>query len=140
MIEIPLTLIPIEPGGYHIMIELSVNGLKANTLIDTGASKTIMDLARARHYINDPDIKAFGKQLTGVGTARIDTWVTTVEEIRFAHYAMKNLPLVLADLQTINAGYAVYDLPRIDMVLGGDLLQKLGAVVDYSNKLLKIKI
>ncbi len=138
--EIPLKTIPIEPGGYHIMVEIKVNGLKANTLVDTGASKTIMDISRVKHYTDNPDIQEFGKQLTGMGADKIQTWITTLSEIQFGSHTLNHLQIVLVDLQSINASYAIYDLPRIDVVLGGDILHRLGAVIDYSNKLLKISI
>ncbi len=134
MNAIPLTLIPIEPDGFHLMLHAFINGYKANVLIDTGASKTIMDLSRAQYYLDNPDIKPFDKFFTGLGAGRIKTYVTSIPKIAIGNQELIDLDIVLIDMAPINASYAVYDLPRIDMVLGGDLLVKLNAVIDYPGK------
>ncbi len=136
--NIPITLIPIEPGGCHIMIQAAINGYKANVLIDTGASRTIMDKGRVKHYLKNTEIKPFGKQLMGVGAEKMATWVASIQEIGFGGFVLNNVQVILTDMKTINASYAIYDLPRIDMVLGGDLLLMLCAVIDYQKKVLKI--
>lgn len=135
---IPINLIPIEPGGCHIMMQAGINGCKANVLIDTGASRTIMDVKRVKYYLKNSEIKPFGKQLMGVGAEKMSTWVASIEEIRFGEIMLNNVQVILTDMKTINASYAIYDLPRIDMVLGGDLLLRLRAVIDYEKKALKI--
>ncbi len=134
MNAIPLTLIPIEPDGFHLMLHAFINGYKANVLIDTGASKTIMDLSLAQYYLDNPDIKPFDKFFTGLGAGRIKTYVTSIPKIAIGNQELIDLDIVLIDMAPINASYAVYDLPRIDMVLGGDLLVKLNAVIDYPGK------
>ncbi len=134
MNAIPLTLIFIEPDGFHLMLHAFINGYKANVLIDTGASKTIMDLSRAQYYLDNPDIKPFNKFFTGVGAGRIKTYVTFIPKIVIGNKELLGLDIVLIDMAPLNASYAVYDLPRIDMVLGGDLLVMMKAVIDYPNK------
>lgn len=137
--DIPISLIPIEPDGFHIMMNASINGFKANVLIDTGASKTIMDLSRAKEYLKNPKIRPYDKKTVGMGAGRIQTWVCDLPEISIGGKRLNDLQIVLIDLKTINEYYAMYDLPRIDIVLGGDLLMQFGAVIDYREKLLKIR-
>lgn len=120
------------------MMQAGINGFKANVLIDTGASRTIMDIARVKHYLKNTKIIPFGKQLMGVGTEKMSTWIADLEEIRFGGFVLNNVRVILTDMKTINNSYAIYDLPRIDMVLGGDLLLKLCAVIDYQKKLFTI--
>ncbi len=137
--DIPIIIIPIEPDGCHIMMHASINGYKANVLIDTGASKTIMDLARVKQYLKNPEIRPYDKKTVGMGAGRIQTWVCEVPEISIGGQRLTDLQIVLIDLKTINEYYAMYDLPRIDIVLGGDLLMRFGAVIDYREKHLKIR-
>ncbi|TVR42823.1 MAG: hypothetical protein EA394_02615 [Bacteroidia bacterium] len=134
MNHIPLELIHIEPDGFHVMFHASVNGLKANTLIDTGASKTILDFSRAAHYLGDMEIKPFSKLFTGVGSNQIKTYISKIHTMRIGQKEFSNLDVLLIDLAAINQTYAIYDLPRIDMVLGGDLLVQMKALIDYPGK------
>lgn len=136
--HIPLNVIEIEPDGCHLMINATIRGMKANVLIDTGASKTIMDVSRAKHYLDNPVIQTFDKHLAGIGAGRVQTWVSSCPKITLGNIDVVDLQLVLVDLKPINASYAVFDLPRIDIVMGGDLLRRFGAVIDYGNKRLII--
>ncbi len=132
--RIPIQVIPLQPDGCHLMIKGVINGLKANILLDTGASKSIMDVQRVSYYLDDPVVKPFDKPLTGMGNNRIKSWVTKLPKISFGTFDVSDWTIVLADLKPINDSYAVYDLPRIDLVLGGDLLMHLQAMIDYQNK------
>ncbi len=134
MFHIPLTLISIDPGGAHLMLHAYINGLKANVLIDTGASKTILDISRAGYYLEDPDIRPFDKFFTGMGAGKIQTHITAIPKISFGKLDILNQDILLIDLSPVNTSYAMYDLPRIDMVLGGDLLMYMRAVIDYPGK------
>ncbi len=138
--QIPIQVIPLQPDGCHLMITGKVNGLKTNVLLDTGASKTIMDVHRVSHYLTDPEIKAFDKPVMGMGNDKIESWTTSLSEFSIGSFRLSDWPVVLVDLKPINASYAVYDLPRIDMVLGGDLLMYLKAVIDYQNKVFIINM
>jgi hypothetical protein len=135
---IPLNVIEIEPDGCHLMLHATIRGLKANVLIDTGASKTIMDISRAKHYLENPVINTFDKHFVGIGADRVQTWVTHCPQLAIGDIEVADMQLVLIDLKPINTSYAVFDLPRIDIVMGGDLLMRFGAVIDYRNKHLKI--
>jgi hypothetical protein len=135
---ISLNVLEIEPDGCHLMLNATIRGLKANVLIDTGASKTIMDVSRAKHYLDNPVIQPLDKHFAGIGAGRVQTWVTRCPKITLGDIDVADLQLVLIDLKPINASYAIYDLPRIDIVMGGDLLRRFGAVIDYGNNSLKI--
>ncbi len=136
--NIPLNLISMEADGFHLMLHAVIRGAKANVLVDTGASRTVMDLSRSGNYLGDLAIKRFHKSFTGMGAGNIETYFATIPEIRIGGYTLSEMEVVLIDLSPLNKSYAMEDLPRIDMVMGGDWLLKLDAVIDYPNKTLKI--
>ncbi len=138
MYKIPVELIRMEPGGCHLMLHAIINGWKANVLIDTGASKSVMDLSRAKKYLDNPQIKAFENHFTGMGAAQIETWYAVIPSFAIGKTTLHDLQILLIDMHEIQQSYARHNLPRIDMVLGGDLLNKLGAVIDYPNRTLII--
>ncbi|MFO7873669.1 MAG: aspartyl protease family protein [Bacteroidales bacterium] len=138
-IHLPLRLIAINPGGYHLMTQAAINGRKANVLLDTGASKSIMDLNRVKEYAKDPDIRPYEKAMTGMGADKINPFITTLSVVTFERARIDNLEVVLLDLGFINDFYASLDLPPIDMIAGGDLLFRMGVAIDYSRKLIRIR-
>ncbi len=135
---IPLTLISIDPGGCHLMLHATINGYKANVLIDTGASTTVMDMARADKYLHEPDINPYDNHFTGMGAGQIKAWVTNLSHLTIGDIQLHDLQILLIDMTPVQRSYARFDLPRIDMVMGGDLLLQLGAVIDYPNKVLLV--
>ena len=124
--------------GYHLLIEVKINNLKANALIDTGASRTVIDLNRLTFYAGNPETRQHGKPCYGVGAGQIQSFVTTLHVFTIGNKTLENFEVVSIDLGPINQNYAMFDLPRIDMVLGSDLLLKFGAIIDYSRKFLAI--
>ncbi len=137
-IHVPLRLIAIDPGGYHLMTQAAINGRKANVLLDTGASKSIMDLNRVKEYVDNPDIRPYEKAMMGMGADKINSFITTIPVITFESARINNLEVVLVDLGFINKSYAALDLPRIDLIVGGDLLIRVKAEIDYAKRIMRI--
>lgn len=137
--EIPIKVLEIDQMGYHLIIELKINNLKANGIIDTGASRTVIDLNRLDHYEESPNTKAYEKSCIGVGAGQIKSFVTTLKTVALGEISLQNFDIVAIDLSNINQNYALFDLPRIDVVIGSDLLLKLNAIIDYGAKTLLLK-
>ena len=53
--NIPLQLLPIENDGFHLMVEVEINGKKANLVVDTGASRTVFDEIEIQNYLNEDE-------------------------------------------------------------------------------------
>jgi len=128
----------IDKEGIHLMIQGLVNGLKANMIIDTGASRTVFDLKRITHYQPDAEIRKNNKIFSGIGAGNIDTYLTTINTFQLGEAKIRDMAVVLFDLKVINQSYAMFDLPKIDGVLGGDILKAKNAVIDYKKGLLFI--
>ncbi|MEE4178058.1 MAG: retropepsin-like aspartic protease [Bacteroides sp.] len=137
--EIPVRIVEIDQLGYHLLIEGRVNDLKANVLIDTGASRTVIDLNRLNHFFKDPLTREYDKSCAGLGSGQITSYVTVLHSLQLGHKVMKDVEIVAIDLASINTNYAIYDLPRIDMVLGSDLLLKMDACIDYRARKLSLR-
>ena len=138
-IKIPLRLLTVDNEGMHIMINGLVNGLKANLLIDTGASRTVFDLSRINHYQPEVKIKKNNKMFSGIGSGKIETFLANISLLELGEKKIENFDVVLFDLKVINQSYAIFDLPKIDGVLGGDLLKACNAIIDYKNGVLVLE-
>ncbi len=140
--QIPINIITIQDDGCHLMIEILVNNKKASMLIDTGASKTAFDIKKIKKFIPDikkNDFELIDKTSTGIGTNSLESYMIVLKKIKIANFILKNYKAVVIDMQHINESYSKLKLPLIDGILGGDLLIQQNAVIDYKNKILKIK-
>lgn len=136
--EIPLRLLEIDQMGYHLLADARINKLKANVLIDTGASRTVIDLNRLGYFLEKPLTRVYDKTVAGVGAGTIHSYVTRLPHFQMGEKELMDIEVVAIDLNSINRNYAVYDLPHIDMVLGSDLLLIWGACIDYRARILFI--
>jgi predicted aspartyl protease len=140
MKKVPLQILRIDDSGYHLMITMNINGLKANALIDTGASRTILDKNRADHYLDHPTMNKYEKFFSGLGTGPIETFQAVIGSIGIEGLVLRDQEVVVIDLRAINQSYALFDLPKIDLVLGCDLLLKMNAVIDCPKRTLIVNI
>jgi hypothetical protein len=53
---------------------------------------------------------------------------------------IKNIEVTVLDLSTINIAYRQMNHPEVLGVIGGDILMKYKAVIDYGKKQLKFKV
>jgi predicted aspartyl protease len=142
MNRLKIELLPIEEDGYHIFLEAVINGVKARLLLDTGASRTVFDEERIRAFINkeNPSFKKIDKLSTGLGTNTMESHSIILEEFRLGETIFKDYQAVALNMEHVNQSYRMIGHQQIDGVLGGDLLQKLKAVVDYSRKEVRWKV
>ena len=130
-IEVPFRLLSIEEEGFHVMIKGKINGMEANLLIDTGASRTIFDLAAVDRFINQAQLKKKEGIAAGVGSENLDSFLFTIEALELGEVTLHNYEAVAIDLSSIHDNYETLKLPRIDGVIGGDLLVHLKATINY---------
>lgn len=137
-VSLPLHIIRIDTDGFHLMVQLVIHGLKANAIVDTGASRTVLDRDRVAYYLGEVPLVREERIFSGIGTAQVETFAVQIGQLGLGEVVLEDLPVVVIDLSAINRAYAVFDLPRIDLVLGGDILNRLHAVIDYRKLLLYV--
>lgn len=136
---IPLEITAIEEDGFHIMVEVFVNGQSARMLVDTGASRSVFDQERiSRFFEGDPELEINEKKSTGLGTRDMESQGLYLEELRIGELRIRNYPAVVLDMSHVNFSYNELDLPPIDGVLGSDILMKYGAIVNYGKRTMRI--
>lgn len=129
---IPLRAIRIEPSGVHLAVSAFINGNLANVLIDTGASQTVMDLNRMRIFSSETQFEQSGHTSKGLGTDGMESFHFTIRQFILGDLDLEQMEVMLLDLKHVNGSYQQLGLPPIDMVIGGDLLQRYAAMIDYA--------
>ncbi|MBI4929226.1 MAG: clan AA aspartic protease [Bacteroidetes bacterium] len=135
--SIPIQILKLD-DGFHLLISIRVNGKAARALIDTGASQTVFDNTRIKHFLKSEKLEKHDKLSTGLGTNDMKSHLVVMEKISLGKIEIKNYKTVVIDLSHVNAAYKQMKQKPIDGVLGSDLLKKYKAVIDYGKKKLVI--
>lgn len=137
-IEIPINIINIEGDGFHLIVEGMINNKPARFVVDTGASRTVFDKDRILNYIDNPEFNEKEGISAGIGGADITSFIFNIEELSFGNLKINGYQAVAMDLSNVNNSYAMLKLPPVDGVLGGDLMKKYQAVINYKLKKMRL--
>lgn len=131
---IPFKLINLNGQGYHLYLEGLINNIKVNLLIDTGASKTVLDKSRFEKIASDSKIKEHKHEATGLGTNTMKAYEAIIKKFVIGKIETKNYKAGLLDLSHVNDSYLKLGKKPIDGVIGSDFLKKYNAIINYSKK------
>ena len=129
--QLPIRLLDIEGEGFHAMIQGKINGMEANFLIDTGASRSVFDPTVITRFVENPQFEKKIGITAGVGGSDLDSSTFVIGSLSFGDIEIKNYEAVALDLENVHETYQKLGLPAIDGILGGDLLYKLKATINY---------
>jgi hypothetical protein len=136
-IEVPLQLLDIEGEGFHIMVKGLIHGKEANFLIDTGASRSVFDPKTISDFIDNIQFEKKEGMTAGVGSSDLESATFVIDSFSVGELEIDEYEAVALDLENIHEMYGKLGLPRIDGIIGGDLLKRYKAVINY--KLKKIR-
>ena len=129
--QVPIRLLDIEGEGFHVMIQGKINGMEANFLIDTGASRSVFDPTVITKFIENPTFQKKGGITAGVGSSDLESSTFIINTLSFGDIEIHNYEAVALDLENIHESYSKLGLPAIDGIIGGDLLYRLKATINY---------
>lgn len=137
-IEIPINIINIEGDGFHLIAEGMINNKPARFVVDTGASRTVFDKDRILNYIDNPEFNEKEGISAGIGGTDISSFIFNIEELSFGNLEINDYQAVAMDLSNVNNSYAMLKLPPVDGVIGGDLMKKHQAIINYKLKKMRL--
>ena len=137
-IEVPIQILDIEGDGFHIMIQGRINGKEANFLVDTGASRSVFDQKNIANFIENPQFKKKKGITAGVGGNKLKSATFDIENLCLGDLEIKHYNAVALDLENIYESYEKVHLPKIDGIIGSDLLVKHKAVISYRKKKIRL--
>ena len=137
-IEVPMQLLDIEGDGFHIMIKGTIHGKEARFLIDTGASRSVFDPKTISTFIDNLQFEKKEGMTAGVGSSDLESSTFIIDHLSIGELEITDYEGVALDLENIHEMYAKLHLPHIDGIIGGDLLHKYKAVINYRSKKLRL--
>jgi predicted aspartyl protease len=135
---VPLELINLHDDGFHLLVEVVVFGQSFNAVLDTGASKTVFDKETMEQYLNGKQLLASDRISTGLGTNNMESQTIILPTLKIGKLKLKNFEAAVLDLSTIKQAYSSLKLPHVVGIIGGDILYKHQAIINY--KKLKMKL
>ncbi|WP_316736389.1 aspartyl protease family protein [Pedobacter aquatilis] len=138
LISIPLKLINLQDDGFHLLVEVVVFKEKHFAVLDTGASRTVFDKSLIEKHLSET-LKVSDE----INAATLFTTTTTIQatipELKIGKLKIPAYETVAFDLQSVSETYEQFGHPPIGCIIGGDILMKHQAVIDYENLLLLLK-
>ena len=131
---IPIEIFPIEEDGFHLKISITINGKPAILILDTGASRTVLDETRITEFVNHQNIEKHDRFSTGLGTNTMESKKAVLGRIEIGLVVIENYEAAILDLSHVNQSYQKLGLDPVDGVLGSDVLVDYNAVIDYEKK------
>ena len=134
IITVPLQIIDLHGDGYHPLVEIKINSIPHILVLDTGASKTAFDHDSLEQ--SGIAILASERLSTGLGVTNMSSSTAVIRDVQIGELRVANFEVAVLDLSTINVAYRQLDHPEVLGVLGGDILVKYNAVIDYGQQTL----
>ncbi len=128
---IPIELINLQDDGFHLLVEVLVFGQPFNVVLDTGASKTVFDKTFLENHIASGDLLLSDRLSTGLGTTSMESFSIYLPDLQIGKLILKDFEAAVLDLSTVTYAYENLELPPVIGVLGGDILQRYKAKIDY---------
>ena len=132
-------MLAIESDGYHLMGIIKINGKKAKVIVDTGASRTVFDKERIKHFVRTKSTVIKDKLSTGLGTNSMKSHQLPIRSLQLGKIKVKDYPAVLLDLSHVNHSYAQLGMAAVDGVLGSDIMHRFKAVIDFKKSEMKLR-
>ena len=137
-IEVPIQLLDIEGEGFHIMVRGMIHGKEASFLIDTGASRSVFDPKTITTFIEDIQFEKKEGMSAGVGSSDLESATFVIDRLGIGALEITDYEAVALDLENIHEMYGKLGLPHIDGIIGGDLLRRHKAVINYRSRKLRL--
>ena len=133
-IEIPFEVIYLtDESNVHIAVNALLNGVPARLVVDTGASHSCLCKKTFKAVCKKANIiKA--DAVMGIGKSKLNNQLVEIQRFELGELQIENYPFLMLQLSHINKVLQIMDLQPIHGLLGGDILFKYNAVIDYRGR------
>ena len=139
LITIPLILTEIPPKGMHIFVKGKIQRKRVRFLLDTGASKSVIDTGFADQAFPHARRQQTEHLTTGLGANIPNATFIRLHHIKMGDHKLRPITFALLDLSVVNDAYSAADLDPVVAIIGGDILSKYDAIINYGEKTLQMR-
>lgn len=128
---VKIILAELDKGGYHLFVNVKVNGKRCRFLIDTGASRSVIDKTYFEKHVGKRNLKTIKLETTGLHSSVPESHFGKVKMLEIGKLAIKNQSIAAIDLSHVNMTYAKLQQPKIQGILGSDYMMQYKMIIDY---------
>ena len=116
----------------HILIECKINYVSGIFIVDTGASNSCINYLSASKFNIEFEVS---NEKASSATDEINEIFNSKENIlKIGDFQKNDFDLVLFDMTFINNSLKEKGVSEVDGIIGGDILNKLKACINYKKK------
>ncbi len=139
MHSLPLELVNIDSDGLHLLLDVSIFDRRYKVVLDTGASRTVFDQQTITDIAGEFALQEIDNRSAGLGTNSMQSFTVTIPELRIGDdFIINNYVSAILDLSAIRVAYEQLNMPPLVGVIGGDILFRYQAVIDYKEQILHL--
>jgi hypothetical protein len=118
----------------HLLIKASINGIKGNFILDTGASNSCVGFESIPLF----ELKATKSKTkaAGAGATDMNTQIAKNNHIQIGRWKTRSFDLVIFDLSHVNLALTQHKAKAVHGIIGADILIAGEGIIDYFNKYL----
>lgn len=115
----------------HLLIKASINGVKGNFILDTGASSSCVGFESIELF--QLEAKKSKNKASGAGATGMFTQIAQGNQLQLGNWKHKEFDLVIFDLSHVNEALTQYKAKPVHGIIGADILMKGKGIIDYYN-------
>ena len=115
----------------HLLIAGSINGVKGNFILDTGASNSCVDFNDVELFkLTTAESKT---RAAGAGAIGMFTQIANDNQLKIGRWKFDYFHLVVFDMSHVNAALVEHKSKPVQGIIGADVLMEGKAIIDYEN-------
>ena len=115
----------------HLLIKASINGVKGNFILDTGASSSCVGFESIGYF--QLEAKKSKTKASGAGATGMFTQLAKDNQLQLGRWKVSDFDLVLFDLSHVNEALTEHKVKAVHGIIGADVLMKGKGIIDYYN-------
>lgn len=136
--EIAIEVVELQPTSYHLFVKVKVNNKVARMLVDTGASKTVLDKNFVVEKFKNSAISSSDNPTSSLHATVQNSESLVVKKMQLGDTILQNYFTTILDLTHVNQTYKSVHCKPIQGILGSDILLEKKAVIDYGKKRIRL--
>ncbi|MFI0491999.1 retropepsin-like aspartic protease [Flavobacterium sp.] len=121
----------------HLLIKASINGIKGNFILDTGASSSCVGFESVELF--QLEAKKSKTQASGAGATGMRTQIAIGNQLQLGNWKHQDFELIIFDLSHVNEALIQHKSKAVHGIIGADILMKGKGIIDYFNHCLYLQ-
>ena len=121
----------------HLLMKASINGVKGNFILDTGASNSCVGFESIEMF----QLKAAKSKTkaSGAGATGMHTQIAVGNQLVLGNWNCIDFEIVIFDLSHVNSALMEHKSKPVHGIIGADILMKGSGIIDYYNHYLYLR-